>query len=110
MEADFEYKKVAENIRGSEGPCTTEDGRIFMVEPGKGSILEIVDGVPVERANTGGIPAGLQTSADQRIWIADMKLGILSMELDGSDLRSEVSEYEGEKIRGCNDLYFDSVG
>ncbi|MFV0416301.1 MAG: SMP-30/gluconolactonase/LRE family protein, partial [Chthoniobacterales bacterium] len=40
----------------------------------------------------------------------DMKLGILSMELDGSDLRSEVSEYEGEKIRGCNDLYFDSVG
>ena len=98
------------DIPGSEGPCTTADGRIFMVAPNEGRVLEVMrDGTVLEIANTGGIPAGLQLDRDGSLLVADMKLGILRVTMDGT-VHDVVQEFEGKPIRGCNDLAFDSAG
>jgi gluconolactonase len=97
-------------IPGAEGPCTTLDGRIFMVAPGKGQVLEITStGQARELANTGGIPAGLQLDRDGSLLVADMKHGILRVSMDG-EIHDVVRTFAGAPIRGCNDLAFDSSG
>lgn len=103
------FQCLISDIKGSEGPCTTVDGRIYMVQPGLGEVLEIVNGQARVVANTGGKPAGLQLARDGRLWISDMAKGILSVSPEG-DLRDEVVEFEGAPIRGCNDLAFDRAG
>jgi gluconolactonase len=98
------------DVPGSEGPCVTPDGRIFMVGPNEGRVVEVFkDGTSRDLANTGGIPAGLQLDRDGSLLVADMKLGILRVTMDGL-VHEVVREFNGRPIRGCNDLYFDSGG
>lgn len=105
-----EMKCLIKDVKGSEGPCISRDGRLFMVEPNKGRVLEVLpEGERREHANTGGIPAGLQIDRNNDIWVADMKLGILRVDMQGT-IYDEVREFEGAPIRGCNDCYFDSQG
>lgn len=106
------FEKIASDIPGSEGPLVTRDGRIFIVEPRSGSILEIdaKDGSKSLLADTGGIPAGLQLHADGSIWVADMKLGILRVTIEDGRIEPIVTSFEGQPIRGCNDCSFDSQG
>jgi gluconolactonase len=103
--------QIATGINGAEGPVFDREGRLFCVEPPTGKVLEIgADGVLREHANTGGIPAGLQLHRDDgTIWVADMKLGILKVRPDGR-VDDVVSTFDGNPIRGCNDLSFDSRG
>lgn len=104
------FQKVAESIPGSEGPVFNRAGRFFCVAPDSGQIVALDgDGQLRELANTRGIPAGLQVDARDRLWLADMKLGILRISPDGG-ITDVVREYEGTPIRGCNDLAFDSKG
>ena len=104
------FEQIAKDIHGSEGPLVTNDGRIFVVEPRTGSILEIdrCGGKNIV-ANTGGVPAGLQLHRDESLWVADMKLGILRITLDGQ-ITPIVTSFGGRPIRGCNDCTFDSQG
>ncbi|MEI6337010.1 MAG: SMP-30/gluconolactonase/LRE family protein [Verrucomicrobiota bacterium] len=104
------WQRLATGIAGSEGPLVTRDGRIFLVEPPTGSILEICDTDSKSVfATTGGMPAGLQLHRDGSIWVADMKLGILRVTLEGG-VEHLVGRFEGAPIRGCNDCSFDSLG
>lgn len=81
-----------------------------MVAPNDGRVLEVIrDGTVLELANTGGIPAGLQLDRDGSLLVADMKLGILRVTMDGV-VEDFVREFEGNPIRGCNDLAFDTAG
>ncbi len=105
-----EATKITEGLPGAEGPVFDRDGRLFMVWPGEGLVLEILEGGGKrEVCNTGGIPAGLQVDPENVIWIADMKRGILKTTREG-ELAPVVETFEGSPIRGCNDLYFDGVG
>jgi len=105
-----EVTPIIKDIDAAEGPCWTRDGRTFMVEPYRGWIVEVMpDGTRCDFANTGGIPAGLQIDRNNEIWVADMKLGIFRIAMDGT-VHHEVSTFEDEPIRGCNDCYFDSQG
>jgi gluconolactonase len=98
------------NVAGAEGPLVDQHGRIFMVEPSKGGVLEILpDGGRRDLARYDGVPAGLQLDRDNHIWIADMKKGILKLTLDGV-LTPVVDTFEDKPIRGCNDCCFDSHG
>jgi gluconolactonase len=102
--------QIAFDIRGSEGPLVTLDGRVFVVAPSEGTIVEIhPGGAKTVLASTGGTPAGLQLHRDGSIWVADMKRGILRVTLDGV-VSEEVTTCEGEPLRGCNDCSFDSAG
>ena len=108
----YECTQIAKQIPipGSEGPCFNTKGEFFMVAPEKSLVVRVSDeGDVSEFANTGGIPAGLQCDKDDVLWLADMKLGVLSITPEG-DVRPEVVEFEGEPMRGCNDCAFDSQG
>jgi gluconolactonase len=101
---------LARDISGAEGPCYTRDGRILLVGPDQGRIVEVrPDGTPVDLANTGGIPAGLQVDRNNDLWVADMGRGLLRVSMAGR-VFLEVAEFEGRPIRGCNDLTFDGKG
>lgn len=103
-------KLIAKDIRGAEGPIFDSAGRLFAVAPHAGNIVQIKDDGSVRiLANTGGVPAGLQIDADDHLWVADMKLGILRVSPAG-EIVPVVAEFEGQRIRGCNDCAFDSVG
>jgi len=105
----FHFENIAKDIAGSEGPIFTLGGKFHCVAPDRGQVLRLDAGVLVELCNTGGIPAGLQADARDRLWIADMKLGILRVDPAGT-LTDIVRTFDGAPIRGCNDLAFDSAG
>jgi gluconolactonase len=101
---------LARDIRGAEGPLVTRDGRIFMVEPSQGRVLEVLgDGRTQDLVRYDGRPAGLQLDTKGDIWIADMRRGIMRATLAG-ELHPEITSFQGAAIRGCNDCYFDSQG
>jgi gluconolactonase len=101
---------VAKGINGAEGPAVDRRGRLFCVEPPTGKVFEVQTGGTLrEHADTSGIPAGLAVDPNDDIWVADMKLGILRIDSVGR-VHDEVREFEGQPIRGCNDLSFDSRG
>ena len=103
-------KNLITGIKGAEGPCVSRDGRVFVVGPDEGRVVEVFEGGRSrDIANTGGVPAGLQLDRNNDLWCADMKLGILRISLDGR-VFPEVTEFENAPIRGCNDCYFDSAG
>lgn len=105
-----EFRQIARDIPGAEGPCIDATGRLFMVCPNRGQILLVAkDGTVREHANTGGVPAGLFPDRENRLWVADMKLGILRCSPDGR-LEHIVKEFQGAPIRGCNDLCLDANG
>ncbi len=81
-----------------------------MVSSSQGQILEVLkNGTTRILANTGGIPAGLQLDLDGSLLVADMKLGIVRVGMDGT-MTDVVRTFNGSPIRGCNDLAFDSKG
>ncbi|MCL5770150.1 MAG: SMP-30/gluconolactonase/LRE family protein [Planctomycetes bacterium] len=110
MPENFPFTQVATGIPGAEGPMFDHRGRFFVVAPNQGSVLEIQpDGRRREHANTGGIPAGLMVDGQDRLWVADMKLGLCCVSPEGK-VQRVVTTYEGQPIRGCNDLCFDPTG
>ncbi|MCC6422683.1 MAG: SMP-30/gluconolactonase/LRE family protein [Phycisphaerales bacterium] len=104
-----EIKQIATDLPGSEGPIFDRTGRFFVVSPNTGRIVRIdpQTGEKHEHANTGGIPAGLQVDRANNLWVADMKLGILSVSPNGQ-ITDGVRTFENKPIRGCNDCAFDS--
>lgn len=108
---DYAFTKIVDDVPGSEGPVVDLQGRFFVVSPGRGSILQIDESAQTKRehANTGGVPAGLQVDRDNRLWVADMKLGLLRVTPEGQ-VEDVVREFEGAPMRGCNDCAFDPEG
>jgi len=105
-----DFHCLLSNVKGAEGPLTTPAGDIFMVSLGQGEILRLNSAGKVSvHGCTGGKPAGLQLHADGSIWVADMVKGILKVTAKG-EIEPVVTEFDGQPIRGCNDLVFDSKG
>ncbi|MCX5659792.1 MAG: SMP-30/gluconolactonase/LRE family protein [Planctomycetota bacterium] len=101
---------IARDISGAEGPCIDHQGRIFMVGPDEGRLLEVSpDGKTRDLVKYDGIPAGLQLDPNNDFWVADMKRGLLRVTHEGK-LIEEVVTFEGKPIRGCNDCIFDTQG
>lgn len=107
----FHFDKIATGVPGSEGPVFDRAGTFYCVAPDQGQVLKLqADGTLREIANTGGIPAGLQADAQGRLWLSDMKLGVLRIDPTDGSIHDVVRQFEGMPIRGCNDLAFDSRG
>ncbi|KAK3609903.1 hypothetical protein CHS0354_036666 [Potamilus streckersoni] len=119
-----QFTKIAENIPGSEGPVFDKDGRFFMVAPERtkdgqfaGDILQINlnDGKPSVHCapvvdGVGGIPAGCQCDKDNNLWVADMRLGILKIQPDGTFQQLCKTDSDGRVMQGCNDCIYDYSG
>ncbi|XP_069128236.1 diisopropyl-fluorophosphatase-like [Argopecten irradians] len=118
------FTKIAENIRGAEGPVFDADGQFYMVAPevekdGKfaGQVLKVdlstgkldilcepsLDG-------EGGVPAGCQCDKNNDIWIADMRLGIIKVNKDGQFQQVCKTDKDNNPMQGCNDCSFDYSG
>jgi gluconolactonase len=106
----YEFHQITTDVPGSEGPVFDRQGRFFVVSPSTGRVLQInpQTGEKREHANTGGIPAGLQVDQANHLWVADMKLGILTISPDGH-IADAVRMFDHQPIRGCNDCAFDSL-
>ena len=105
------YRRVVGNQPGAEGPIITLDGRVFMVAPDIGWIVEVnlEESTARNFVHVDGIPAGLQVDVNNDLWVADMKLGVYRVDREG-EIFPEVTHWEGRPIRGCNDLAFDTSG
>ncbi|MCC6683421.1 MAG: SMP-30/gluconolactonase/LRE family protein [Phycisphaeraceae bacterium] len=104
-----EIECIAQGIDGAEGPVFDCQGRLFCVEPTKGRILQITDGQKHEYAHTDGVPAGFMLDQEGTLWVADMARGLLRVN-DRREVLPVVERYEGQTIRGCNDLIFSRKG
>lgn len=124
-----EFRKICDGLLGAEGPVFDKKGNMFMVAPevedadGKsaGEVLSVnlQDGTVSKWCcpvidGSGGIPAGCQVDKDNRLWVADMRLGLLQITASGDGSsgvhKQVVSECEGKPMQGCNDCAFDSYG
>jgi sugar lactone lactonase YvrE len=105
-----DFKLIVRDIKGAEGPCVDLQGRVFMVGPNQGRIIQVnPDGSTRDLAKYDGIPAGLQLDRAGNLWCADMKRGVTKVTAEGV-LTFEVTTFEDKPIRGCNDCSFDSQG
>ncbi|GAB1603366.1 diisopropyl-fluorophosphatase-like [Argonauta hians] len=118
------FSQVAADILGSEGPVFDKDGNFFVVAPevekdGKpaGQILCVNLNVnqtcilcEPEINGYGGIPAGCQFDRSDNLFVADMRLGLLKVKLDGTYSQVATCDSDGKQMQGCNDCAFDYQG
>jgi len=117
------FSKIIENIAGAEGPVFTPDGTFYMVAPevevdGKaaGHILKVdlengqKNVVCEPNIEGGGIPAGCQSDKEGNLYVADMRLGILTMKPNGTYKQVAKVDKDGRTMQGCNDCSFDYAG
>ncbi|CAC5377576.1 Diisopropyl-fluorophosphatase [Mytilus coruscus] len=92
-----QFFKIAEGFPGAEGPVFDKCGNFYMVAPevkNNGNFAGQVVKIDLDTCKStvicepnidgfGGIPAGCQCDKNNTIWIADMRLGILTMNQSG---------------------------
>ncbi|CAD5113502.1 DgyrCDS2663 [Dimorphilus gyrociliatus] len=122
---EAEFTKLTDLLPGAEGPIFTPQGRFFAVSPERmvddqhaGQIVEInlangeqsvictpnVDGY-------GGVPAGCQIDQEGYLWVSDMRLGLLRIDINSKTFEQYCkTDKDGETMQGCNDLIFDYNG
>uniref|UniRef100_UPI0021C4C9AF Diisopropyl-fluorophosphatase n=1 Tax=synthetic construct TaxID=32630 RepID=UPI0021C4C9AF len=119
------FTKVTEDIPGAAGPVFDKNGDFYIVAPyvevnGKpaGEILRIdlktgkktVICKP-EVNGYGGIPAGCQCDRDaNQLFVADMRLGLLVVQTDGTFEEIAKKDSEGRRMQGCAYCAFDYEG
>ena len=92
-----------------EGPAFDRAGNLYVVDLAFGRIFLITEKGEFQIvAEYEGEPNGLAIHKDGRVFIADHKLGILSLQ-DGK-IVPVVSRYHQQGFKGVNDLTFDANG
>jgi gluconolactonase len=94
-----------------EGPAFDRAGNLYVVDLAYGRILKISPGGEFSvTAEYDGEPNGLAIHRDGRIFVADHKLGILTLDPASGRITPLVSRYHQQAFKGINDLIFDSAG
>lgn len=94
-----------------EGPSFDRAGNLWVTDIPYGRIFKISpagDWTLVSEYD--GWPNGLKIHRDGRIFLADYKNGILSLDPDSGAVTPIVTHRHSEHFRGCNDLVFDCEG
>lgn len=102
---------VAEGFEFPEGPAFAADGSLFLVNLQGGYLSRIAEGGrPEVHHHTGGRPNGLAIHRNADLYVADSGLGaVIRIDQDGKQ-HTVVDSYQGERLRGPNDLCFDRAG
>ena len=93
-----------------EGPNFDREGHLWAVDLKGGNIVEVVEGVCRNVANTGGAPNGARFAADGRLFVTDAKRGLLIYDPRSKALTVRAATVAGKPIVGANDLVFDRAG
>lgn len=102
-----DFRILASDVRGPEGPAIDSDGRLHLVSSEDGAIFSVsTDGDLKEVAHTGGRPNGLVFNSSGDMFVADAALkAILKIDNAGNS-EVFVEDYEGTNFGGPNDLCF----
>jgi gluconolactonase len=94
-----------------EGPAFDAEGNLYIVDIPFGRIFRISpDGNWSLAAEYEGWPNGLKIAADGRIIVADFRLGIMELDVNGGRMKPMLTSRNSESFRGCNDLHLASNG
>jgi gluconolactonase len=94
-----------------EGPSFDRRGNLYVTDIPYGRILRIdPQGQWKLVAQYDGWPNGLKIHRDGRIFIADYKQGILTLDPDTGTVTPFLTHSRSEGFKGVNDLFFDAKG
>jgi len=94
-----------------EGPVFDREGNLYVVDLAFGRIFRITREKQFEvAAEYDGEPNGLAIHRDGRIFVADHKLGILTLDPKSGAVKPFITRYHQQGFKGVNDLIFDSKG
>lgn len=94
-----------------EGPAFDRDGMLYCTDIPFGRIFAIdPQGAFTLIADYGGEPNGMKIHRDGRAFVADHRLGLLSLDLATGNVSPVLERAWGESFRGLNDLVFASNG
>lgn len=94
-----------------EGPCFDREGRLYVVDIPWGRIFRIdASGQWELFLEYDGWPNGLKFHRDGRLFVADYRRGILSIDPATREVSIVVSHWRSEALKGPNDLVFSDDG
>jgi gluconolactonase len=94
-----------------EGPAFDREGNLYVTDIPHGRIFRIApDGEWALAAEYDGEPNGLKIHKDGRIFIADYRKGLLTLDPAKGKVRSYLPRRNSESFKGVNDLFFASNG
>lgn len=94
-----------------EGPCFDRAGRLYVVDIPWGRIFRIdADGQWELFVEYDGWPNGLKFHRDGRLFVADCKRGILTIDPATRAIATVVDHFRSEGLKGPNDLAFGPDG
>ncbi|MBC8023552.1 MAG: SMP-30/gluconolactonase/LRE family protein [Burkholderiales bacterium] len=94
-----------------EGPCFDRAGNLYVVDIPFGRIFRITPALEWSLVvQYDGWPNGLAIHKDGRIWIADYRKGLLTLDPASGRIEEILGHRNSESFRGLNDLTFDGDG
>ncbi|WP_110651758.1 SMP-30/gluconolactonase/LRE family protein [Salinicola peritrichatus] len=94
-----------------EGPVFDAEGNLFVTDIPHGRIFKVDgDGRWEAIAAYDGWPNGMRFGPDGRLWIADYRHGILTLDPAGGEPQPLLTHIGSERFKGVNDLFFDRRG
>jgi gluconolactonase len=104
------WEKVVECDGFIEGVNFDDQGRLWMVTIGAGSIVRVENGKCVPVASHVGTPNGAKFAPDGRLFVANRTLGIQTLDPNSGKVTTLFSGTDSGAFKGLNDLVFDPNG
>jgi gluconolactonase len=90
-----------------EGPCFDRNGNLFVVDIPHGRVFRVSPRREWSLvAEYAGEPNGLAFHPDGRLFVADYRCGLLSIDIVNGKVTQELSRRNAESFKGLNDLAF----
>lgn len=93
-----------------EGPNFDAEGTLWVVGVASGGVMRIENGTHTVVGEMSGLPNGAKFAPDGKLIIADISGSLFSVDMDTGARTQIKTEYQGQPLRGLNDLVFDSKG
>lgn len=94
-----------------EGPSFDREGRLYVVDIPFGRIFRVDDAGAWDLVTEyDGWPNGLKIHPDGRLFVADYRRGLLTIDPVSGRVDTLLDSYRCEGFKGCNDLFFGPDG